>query len=323
VLCTCALTITAQETSYQLQLEIKRVVEELPFIKRFSGYEVSSALDGSQNGYQMHAYVDQSEADTQGFLKHELAQESLHEKEIKVLKCDQGYLCFVPVNCGNETLNLWLLEYSNHDAAPNINHVRLLLDVYQNCAAHIGLQNTDPLTGLGNRQALSDRLSRVLKGRRRTKDIKAIVLPTICMLDIDFFKRVNDDFGHLYGDEVLLLLSGLMKQTFRENDFLYRYGGEEFIVVLDSATVEESFIALQRFRNAVEAYEFPQVGHITVSIGFMGMSMGELPSAVIDKADKALYYSKQNGRNQVNCYYDLMRKGLIESDNIKEDSEIF
>lgn len=225
----------------------------------------------------------------------------------------------MPVSYGNDTQNLWLLECAKSETLPSLKHILLLVSVYQNCASHIGLKHIDPLTGLENRQGLSDRLTRELKGVRRSGDR----LPSICMLDIDLFKRVNDDFGHLYGDEVLLLFAGLMKENFRENDFLYRYGGEEFIVVLHSSSLEESVIALQRFRSAVADFNFPQVGHITVSIGFVDINMGDLPSSIIDKADKALYYSKQNGRNQVNSYHDLIQKGLIKDEKVVIDSELF
>jgi len=319
VLCDGALTITAQRTNYALQLEIKRVLEGLPFINNFYGYEVSKNSNEQRSAYHMNAYAGQSELLENCCIEHVLVDKALESQEVQFLKQDQSWLCFMPVSYGNDTQNLWLLECAKSETSPSLKHILLLVSVYQNCASHIGLKHIDPLTGLENRQGLSDRLTRELKGVRRSGDR----LPSICMLDIDLFKRVNDDFGHLYGDEVLLLFAGLMKENFRENDFLYRYGGEEFIVVLHSSSLEESVIALQRFRSAVADFNFPQVGHITVSIGFVDINMGDLPSSIIDKADKALYYSKQNGRNQVNSYHDLIQKGLIKDEKVVIDSELF
>ncbi|MBL4760422.1 MAG: GGDEF domain-containing protein [Mariprofundaceae bacterium] len=319
VLCDSALTLTAQATSYALQLEIKRVLEGLSFVNKFDGYEVSKNSGDQQRSYHMHAYAGQNEVMKDCLTEHILANKALESQEAQFLKQDQSWLCFIPVSYGTEIQNLWLLECAESKSIPSLNQLLLLVSVYQNCASHIGLKHIDPLTGLENRQALSDRLLRKLKGVRRSDDR----LPSICMLDIDFFKRVNDDFGHLYGDEVLLLFAGLMKKNFRENDFLYRYGGEEFIVVLHSSSPQECMNALQRFRSAVEVYNFPQIGHITVSIGFVDINMGDLPSSIIDKADKALYYSKQNGRNQVNSYHDLIQKGLIKDEKLKVESEIF
>ena len=323
VVCSSALKITAQETIHQLQSEIKFILEGLPFVRYFQGFDVVDHKGKVNERYCMHAYAQQSELDVSHLVEHKLAQQSLESKEIQCLEQNHGWLCFIPVSSSDDVNALWVLEYEKGDSKPNLTNVELLLNVYQNCASHIGLQNTDALTGLENRQALSDRLSRMLKGHRRAKDVTDHTLPNVCMLDIDFFKRVNDDYGHLYGDEVLLLFADLMKNVFRENDYLYRYGGEEFIVLLDTSRLEESLIALERFRSAVESYNFPQVKDITVSIGFVPMSMGELPSATLDKADKALYYSKQNGRNQVNSYQVLLDKGLLVEEKLSIDSELF
>jgi len=319
LLCESALKITEQETSYALQHEIKRVIEFLPFVQKFCGYEASINFDKHHHVYAMNVYAGQSEMAESCFLEHELADKALASRDVQFLKQEQSWLCFLPVVYANDVQNVWVLECDNSEAKPNLKHVLLLVNIYQNCASHIGLQHRDPLTGLENRQALSNRLSRVLKGARRSTDR----LPSICMLDIDLFKRVNDNFGHLYGDEVLLLFAGLMKQSFREDDFLYRYGGEEFVVVVHSSNLKETFVALQRFRKAIKAYDFPQVGNITVSIGFVDIHMGDLPSSIIDKADKALYYSKQNGRNQVNSYNALIEQGLMSDEKLNVDSEIF
>lgn len=321
--CTSALKITAQGTVYQLQLEIKHVLESLPSVRSFHGFEVTENSGGERTSYRMNAYAEKGESDTTELTEHALAHEALLTKESKLLEQPQCWLCFLPVSHNNGAQSLWLIEYDKGAAEPKLKPVNLLVKVYQNCASHIGLQNTDPLTGLANRQALSERLERILKGSRRSDDSEKNTLPSICMLDIDFFKRVNDDYGHLYGDEVLLLFSSLMGKFFRENDFLYRYGGEEFVVLLDTPTLEESVIALERFRSAVDSYQFPQVGNITVSIGFVQMSVGELPSTTMDKADQALYYAKENGRNQVSCYHELIHNNLISSKTLCIDSELF
>jgi len=323
VVCAGALKITAQKTGHQLQLEIKHVLESLSWVRIFHGFEVSKSLDGTSDSFSMIAYADQSESNITDLSEHVLAHEAVLKGKIQLFEKDKCWLCFMPIKHSNGGLSLWLIEGHESTEKPELEPMCILAEVYQNCASHIGLQNTDPLTGLGNRQALSDRLGRMLKGHRRSNDIGDKSLPSICMLDIDFFKRVNDDYGHLYGDEVLLLFSSLMKKIFRENDFLYRYGGEEFIVLLGTSTLEDSIIALERFRREVEAYTFPQVGNITVSIGFVQMKAGELPSTTMDKADKALYYAKGNERNQVCSYHNLIQKKLIATNKQDIKSERF
>jgi diguanylate cyclase (GGDEF)-like protein len=142
-------------------------------------------------------------------------------------------------------------------------------------------------------------------------------------MDIDHFKQVNDEYGHLYGDEVLLLFSRLMTKSFRHYDLLFRYGGEEFVVVLNNTDLETALTILERFRITIENYNFPQIGRKTISIGVTEISDQTMLSNVIDRADKALYYAKKNGRNQVCCYEKLVGAGLISNKTATEDIELF
>jgi len=112
-------------------------------------------------------------------------------------------------------------------------------------------------------------------------------------------------FGHLYGDEVLLHFSQLMQKSFRYNDFLFRFGGEEFVVVLNLVNKAAAMMVFDRFRQAVEAFNFPTVGQVTVSIGVTHIDSQALPASLLDHADKALYQSKETGRNQVIFYEDM------------------
>jgi diguanylate cyclase (GGDEF)-like protein len=152
-------------------------------------------------------------------------------------------------------------------------------------------------------------MSMLRSPRRRTADP---VSAHAALMDLDRFKKINDVFGHLYGDEVLLLFSGLMKQSFRSSDLLVRYGGEEFVVVLTDTTLENCEKVLDRFRQKVESYWFPQVGRVTISVGAVRIGDQALPSTVLDQADQALYYAKGAGRNCVCIYETLVKKGLIK-----------
>jgi len=190
-----------------------------------------------------------------------------------------------------------------------------LLQVYSNQTLMLSRSELDPLTGLYNRQNFDDRVRRVAQrsaGRRRAADGRADAGVCFALFDIDHFKQVNDEFGHLYGDEVLILLARLMAQSFRHEDLLFRYGGEEFAVVLVNADLAIAEAALERFRCKVEAYAFPQIGHKTVSIGFTAMGPERGVEQAVMCADKALYYAKKNGRNQTHCYETLVAGGKLE-----------
>ncbi len=142
----------------------------------------------------------------------------------------------------------------------------------------------------------------------------------LAMLDIDHFKHVNDNFGHLIGDEVLLLLARLMRSTFRFHDQLYRFGGEEFVVLMHCTQGGQAESAFERLRRNTELHAFPQVGHITISVGFTEIRQGDSPSAAFERADKAVYYAKEHGRNQVCNYETLVTQGKLtaEASNVGE-----
>jgi len=146
----------------------------------------------------------------------------------------------------------------------------------------------------------------------------------LAMIDIDHFKRVNDNYGHLIGDEVLLLLARLMRACFRFNDQLYRFGGEEFLVLMRCSGEPEADAALARLRVATATHLFPQVGNITISIGFSEIRTGDTPSAAFERADIALYQAKSGGRNQVCSYAALIASGaLVEQAAKVGDMELF
>lgn len=204
---------------------------------------------------------------------------------------------------GRRGLLMGLVEYFGHHLA--------LLDYGE----------ADTLTGLANRKTFEKHLFEVLgratddagpagasRQRRRRHRAENHWLG-VC--DIDHFKRVNDSHGHLAGDSALVSFSRLMRESFRYDDQLFRFGGEEFIAVLqpaDRGDVQEVF---ERFRRAVEAHDFAGVGRITVSIGYCQLLPHDTPPAIIDRADAALYWAKQNGRNRVACYDPLVHGGQL------------
>ena len=144
----------------------------------------------------------------------------------------------------------------------------------------------------------------------------------LAVVDIDHFKQVNDRFGHLYGDEVLILLANILRTSFRSHDRVFRFGGEEFVVLLRSTTLATAHRVFNRFRLAVQEYAFPQVGNVTVSLGFVSTTRGS-PVEILGQADQALYYAKEHGRNQVCFYDDLIASGQLAAKVANDDVELF
>jgi len=208
--------------------------------------------------------------------------------------------------------------------AANMEDERLvhgLLRVYTNYLLLLDDSQQDRLTGLLNRDTLDREITKIMvvMSHRQQRDQEGIVRRDdrerqfwLAVVDVDFFKRVNDQFGHLYGDEVLILVARLLVSSFREEDRVFRFGGEEFVVVFRTFCKEDAERVCERLRKIVEGREFPQVGHITISIGVVEITNQEGTAGVIDQADQALYYSKEHGRNRVSFFQDLQDAGLVE-----------
>lgn len=190
-----------------------------------------------------------------------------------------------------------------------------LLQIFSNQLNLLSRNELDGLTGLHNRQSFDERIKHLVlnagHGDRRAHSSVAAQHHSLALFDIDHFKMVNDKFGHLYGDEVLVQFARLMSNAFRHQDMMFRYGGEEFAVVLVGTSSESAVSKLDSFRMVLEAYKFPQIGCKTVSIGVTDISPGESVDTIINRADKALYYVKQNGRNQVSRYETLVAQGKL------------
>jgi diguanylate cyclase (GGDEF)-like protein len=155
----------------------------------------------------------------------------------------------------------------------------------------------DELTGLYNRRYLMDALE-----REKTRADRSGRLFSVVMLDIDHFKRINDNFGHQQGDVVLKAVSKAAQDAIRSNDFCARYGGEEFLVVLEELPVSGARACTERLRKSVEALTFPELGddfHVTISLGYTQYRQSEPLAQTIARADAALYRAKHSGRNRV------------------------
>ena len=198
-----------------------------------------------------------------------------------------------------------------------------LLKVYSNYLSLIEDNQRDKLTQLLNRDTMDREITRILLKNNGLHIAKADGIPFkrrrdslmywLGVLDIDHFKAVNDNFGHLFGDDVLILIARQMQKDIRgEKDLLYRFGGEEFVIILQASDIEEAQKAFDRLRTNIAQRNFPQIGKITVSIGMVQVANQAGSSEIIHQADQALYYVKEHGRNQVYSYEFLLENALIE-----------
>ena len=223
-------------------------------------------------------------------------------------------------------------------SAQKIDTINSVFQVFQNYQSLLDYSERDALTGLFNRKTFDEQFSRHtmsgLASRTSAANESLVadespvtnehepVQQWLAVVDIDHFKQVNDRFGHLYGDEVLILITNILRNSFRSHDRIFRFGGEEFVVLLRSTTLSTAHKVFNRFRLAVQEYNFPQVGRVTVSLGFVCTTKGS-PVEILGQADQALYYAKEHGRNQVCFYDDLVANGHLTAKVANDDVELF
>ncbi|AOE82628.1 GGDEF domain-containing protein [Pseudomonas sp. TCU-HL1] len=170
----------------------------------------------------------------------------------------------------------------------------------------------DPLTGLPNRAAWNERLEiELARQQRYGGDL------LLAVIDIDHFKRINDGFGHLAGDKVLKIIAGELGKRLRKTDFIARFGGEEFVLLLPSTPLDGGQQLMENLRSAIEACPFHFKGErvsVTLSAGLTGMVAGEPSDAAFQRADQALYRAKHEGRNRVELAAARASAGRSEPD---------
>ena len=215
-------------------------------------------------------------------------------------------------NGSDVTLNLIIGVYPFSHQGGNVGGFILLRDV----TAETKLQDkykdkatqsiTDALTGLFNRNYFSEYLKSQVSTLEGFPAQAAQRVVSVVMMDIDFFKKINDIYGHQAGDYVLANTGDLMKKCFRKTDVVARYGGEEFLAILPGTDLIGAAVAADKLRQAVESFRFDtgsKVIPVTISSGVAQIDIGtEKAENAIARADSALYFSKQSGRNRVSIH---------------------
>ena len=242
---------------------------------------------------------------------------------------DAPAMAYFPLSSDREPIGVLELRSKVALSAEQLRMVCSILRIYRNFQSLLDYSERDTLTGLLNRKTFDESFMRVAlpppmalqHQRGETRRHVPVGSSWLGVLDIDHFKRVNDNHGHLIGDEVLLLLSRLMRTGFRFHDHLYRFGGEEFVVLMRCGSPLDAAHAFERLRGNVERYVFPQVGTITVSVGFTELRADDTPNGAFARADKAVYWVKQNGRNQVAHHAELVAAGKL-ADEVRDNSDV-
>jgi diguanylate cyclase (GGDEF)-like protein len=254
-----------------------------------------------------------------------------HKKCVEETSATGDRILWMPVWINDKVNSCVEVTNPTPYSSSTLNMMECILSIYRNYQNILDYSERDSLTGLLNRKTFDEKFSRLLTantsegafhGQEKRRLHTTEKSQWLAVVDIDHFKRVNDQFGHLYGDEVLILIANLLRSSFRAQDKVFRFGGEEFVVLLRSTTLHDARKIFERFRVNVEKHDFPQVGKVTVSVGFAAISQ-ESPVVILGHADQTLYYAKTNGRNRV-CHYDeLVSRGVLQSEVSNDTVEFF
>ncbi|NML60309.1 GGDEF domain-containing protein [Massilia sp. RP-1-19] len=258
-----------------------------------------------------------------------------HEASREVISADGMRTLWLPIWMGDQADTCLEIVHPEPYSTDTIHVISGIVSVYRNFQNLLDYSERDSLTGLLNRKTFDDQLAKMLltsneletlpplPGQPERRHHSDAEKQWLAVVDVDHFKLVNDKFGHLYGDEVLILIANLLQSSFRAQDRVFRFGGEEFVVLLRSTSLENARKIIDRFRTNVESHEFPQVGRVTVSVGFVSISAYESPVIILGRADQALYYAKSHGRNQA-CHYDqLVSGGQLHAVPTNDTAEFF
>ncbi len=236
---------------------------------------------------------------------------------------DDHYYYYFPIVNDAQMFALVTIN-STSDLTPNMTLITGFLKIYQNYLVLLRENELDKLTGLLNRKTFDSKLERLLTTQyAKIESNKPDESCWLVMIDIDHFKLVNDTYGHICGDEVLLVLSQKMKAFFGTNNLLFRFGGEEFVVVLEPMNLKRASQTLEEFRRHIASYSFPLVKQLTISMGFEKLTICDHSLTVLGHVDKALYYAKENGRNCVYHYQALITLGELSAIVDDSTAEIF
>lgn len=224
-----------------------------------------------------------------------------------------------------EPVNYPALEYIVHNNEILLKKIDRLVDYYEEDAVHYGIlkyqlmilvfgtiiilvtwfmvrriiykSGIDQLTKIFNRRRGAQHLRSLIQiSLEKNKDLSLIIF------DIDDFKRINDTYGHNVGDEVLKEIVEVVKYSIRDKDILVRWGGEEFLILTPDIDIETAVSVAERVREAIDAHQFAEAGHITCSFGVSQLKKDEEDenlAELIKRADDALYYAKRNSKNMV------------------------
>ncbi len=324
------IALTSERDVFQLELLLAQSLYDL--IKPMTGnienpVVIYRAINIDKRQFNSVVIDKKTEAEKLSDAFKESLAQGFISGEFSNVKSQQGkHINLYPLkNTTNRTVAIIAVEAPIVSDNQLHDTISMLLQIHQNFAGLITDNEHDTLTGLLNRKTFEGKVNKVLEHMLKSakrKDDKTNFINFLAIFDIDHFKQVNDTHGHLVGDDVLRQMSKLMKETFREKDLLFRYGGEEFLGIFECANAKDIRQLLERFMLKVSKFDFAKVGKVTVSIGYTEIFTYDNSSQLVSRADQALYYAKENGRNRTCNFEQLIADGALQALKVENNAEL-
>ena len=236
---------------------------------------------------------------------------------------DEQYTSFHVLQQSRQQNQYLIITLNNKPSRSESYIIKGMLSIYANFSSLLAESQTDELTGLMNRKTFEESIVKLYQGAA-FEDENECTSNWIAIIDLDHFKAINDSAGHLYGDEVLIHVSRVLQQTFRQDDMLFRFGGEEFVALMRGLTKSKCKALLEQLLINVQSIVMNDLDPITISAGVCEFQKDTFHVTLMDQADQALYHSKENGRNQVTFYDDIVEAGLAKDNNVTHgDIDLF
>ncbi|MFM9835683.1 MAG: GGDEF domain-containing protein [Methylophilaceae bacterium] len=316
------ISLTSERESNGLELALAQTLFKLAAPETMQLYHADK-IETANRSNRLNDKIEQADKIPDGLL-FALKECLMSGNTIFAKRDEKDIILFPLISSKNRTIGVIKVEAEkeSYDHLLTI----MILKIYNNFVSLMNENERDTLTGMLNRKTFDQKISGIISNSKNIhakSNVSNQDSAYLAIFDIDHFKRVNDTYGHLIGDEVLLLFSQVMMSTFRDNDLLFRFGGEEFVGLFHCPSDEAMALVLNRFRKNIENYNFPQVGKVNVSCGFTKIDEFDLSTKLIDRADTALYHAKNNGRNQVCQHEELISKGLLVHNENTGEVELF
>ena len=235
-------------------------------------------------GQWYYAIYDEEFAKNKTFISIEMEHRKMHDLAAKLLNASVHSESISPIDYDN---------FANVLDRLQINMETLKHEIEET------LYNRDPLTGARNRISMLSDLRKLLELEQR-----GVQKTTVCLMDLDHFKAINDTYGHQVGDEVLVGAVGYIMEHIRPYDKIYRYGGEEFLIAMPNTDDDVATLIVDRIRDglATLTYGTQESLQVTASFGMAMLASEITVEDTIERADKALYFSKESGRNRLTVW---------------------